>query len=368
MLNSALTSLLVVLISTKAANAWFRVACTDPLVTERVDPIISPNITVPSNHVHTVHGAKNFASTADYNSLRASSCTSCEVSQDLSNYWFPKLYFRDPQAHTYSEVANGGLLVYYQNRGNGDVANGGSGLKAFPPGFKMISGSPTRRSRKYTPNSGGQGELAERAIQWTCLRYNAPGQTGYDSTLTNAGWPNTTCEAGFQARVHMPACWDGVNLDSPSHTTHTAFLDGLDNGACPDTHPVYLMKLFYEITWNVQDFASRWTEANGWPFVWATGDPTGFSLHADFQNGWDTTALQNAIDKCNNPNDATGQGDTAACTYLTVIDASVANECKLSPAFSEQTGGNLTYLPGCNPLQYGPGDSTIYSDSNCPGH
>jgi hypothetical protein len=77
-----------------------------------------------------------------------------------------------------------------------------------------------------------------------------------------------------------------------------------------------------------------------------TSDPTGFSLHADFQNGWDTTALQNAIDKCNNPNDATGQGDTAACTYLTVIDASVANECKVSPIFGEQTGGNLTYLPG----------------------
>ena len=93
-----------------------------------------------------------------------------------------------------------GLLVYYQNRGDGDVANGGSGLKAFPAGFKMISGSATRRSRKsalvffdfnvsynclrFTPNSGGQGELAERAIQWACLRYSA-GQTGYDSSSTS---------------------------------------------------------------------------------------------------------------------------------------------------------------------------------------
>jgi hypothetical protein len=37
-------------------------------------------------------------------------------------------------------------------------------------------------------------------------------------------------------------------------------------------------------------------------------DPTGYSWHADFQNGWDTTALQNAIDKCDNPNDQTGSG------------------------------------------------------------
>jgi hypothetical protein len=42
-----------------------------------------------------------------------------------------------------------GLLVYYQNRGDGDVQNGGSGLKAFPAGFKMIGGSPIRRSRKF---------------------------------------------------------------------------------------------------------------------------------------------------------------------------------------------------------------------------
>ena len=37
-------------------------------------------------------------------------------------------------------------------------------------------------------------------------------------------------------------------------------------------------------------------------------DPTGHSWHGDFQNGWDTTVLQNAIDKCNNPNDATNDG------------------------------------------------------------
>lgn len=75
-------------------------------------------------------------------------------------------------------------------------------------------------------------------------------------------------------------------------------------------------------------------------------DPTGFSLHADFQNGWETVALQNAIDYCNNPDDPTGSGDTAACSYLTVDSASQANTCKSSPVFSEPTGGNLTYLPG----------------------
>lgn len=52
-------SLLVALVSSGAANAWFRVACTTPLVEERLDPIISPGV-IGSNHAHT--GAFYFAS------------------------------------------------------------------------------------------------------------------------------------------------------------------------------------------------------------------------------------------------------------------------------------------------------------------
>jgi hypothetical protein len=51
------------------------------------------------------------------------------VAQDLSNYWFPKLYFQDPKTKLFEPVANGGLLVYYQNRGDADKRNGGPGLK-----------------------------------------------------------------------------------------------------------------------------------------------------------------------------------------------------------------------------------------------
>jgi len=101
-----------------------------------------------------------------------------------------------------------GLLVYYQNRGNGDVTNGGSGLKAFPPGFKMISGTPVRRSRKwdsitryffgclltgwiyrFIPGEGSQGELAERAVEWECLRYTTT--TGYNS-INSSEWTIAT--------------------------------------------------------------------------------------------------------------------------------------------------------------------------------
>jgi hypothetical protein len=41
--------------------------------------------------------------------------------------------------------------------------------------------------------------------------------------------------------------------------------------------------------------------------------------------------LQNAIDKCNNPNDQTGVGNTTACPYLTVLDPAVSTTCKIKP-------------------------------------
>ncbi|KAF8602380.1 hypothetical protein BDV93DRAFT_545387 [Ceratobasidium sp. AG-I] len=315
------------------ANAFFRLPCTDPLVQERVDPVISPGI-APSNHVHTVHGGSRF----------------------------PELYFRDPNTKQFEAVPNGGLLIYYLNRGDADVANGGPGLKAFPEGFKMITGNPRARSKKYESGLGTQAELAERAVGWACLRY-----PDYPQTDGIGGFPTTDCESGFQSRLHFPSCWDGKNVDSTDHVSHTAYLDRLDNGKCPSTHPVPLIHLFYEVTWDVHGFASRWTAADGWPFVWATGDPTGYSWHGDFQNGWETAALQNAIDFCNNPNDDTGNGVVEACKYLTVIPAATANQCKITnPEVTETVSGTLAKLPGCNPIQDGPGDATLYNASNCP--
>jgi hypothetical protein len=79
-------------------------------------------------------------------------------------------------------------------------------------------------------------------MQHVCLRYSAnlPGTSA-------AGFPSTNCESGLNARVQFPACWDGVNLDSPDHMSHTAYLSELDNGSCPDSHPVGLMKMLFEV-------------------------------------------------------------------------------------------------------------------------
>lgn len=53
-----------------------------------------------------------FSSTADYDSLVASDCTSCAVTADKSSYWTPYPLFRDNDTGEYEAVANvGGMLA-----------------------------------------------------------------------------------------------------------------------------------------------------------------------------------------------------------------------------------------------------------------
>jgi hypothetical protein len=70
-------------------------------------------------------------------------------------------------------------------------------VQAFPAGLKMLSGDPTRRTKRWPAGLGTQAELAERAAQWTCLR---AGTAGYGDS--GAGFPTTDCEIGFQSRLY----------------------------------------------------------------------------------------------------------------------------------------------------------------------
>jgi hypothetical protein len=38
------------------------------------------------------------------------------------------------------------------------------------------------------------------------------------------------------------------NVDSDDHMSHVAYLSDMDNGECPSTHPITLVKLLYEVS------------------------------------------------------------------------------------------------------------------------
>lgn len=138
-------------------------------------------------------------------------------------------------------------------------------IHPFPDGFRMVAGDP--RKRNLTD------DFAARAVRHRCIGKH----------LEQQGFPSIKCPGGIRLQVVFPACWDGKNLDSPDHKSHVSYpKDGnFDGGRCPDTHPVHLMTLFFEVTYRTDMFADMWY-GNEQPFVLSNGDPTGYSFHGDF--------------------------------------------------------------------------------------
>lgn len=133
----------------------------------------------------------------------------------------------------------------------------------------MLAGSPSKRN--YTDNFESQ------AISFNCLDYNGPAKP------ETHGFPNYNCPNGLRTQVFFPSCWDGKNLDSPDHKSHVAYpISGAYNdGACPDTHPVHLISIFFETIWQTNLFENDW-HGDSQPFVFSTGDATGYGMHGDF--------------------------------------------------------------------------------------
>lgn len=167
----------------------------------------------------------------------------------------------------------------------------------------------------------------------------------------------------MRAQVYFPSCWDGVNLDSEDHKSHMSYqIQNYNSGDCPDSHPVQLVSIFYEMLVSVDQFPYY---GNG-TWVLANGDPTGYAFHGDFQNGWaDLDLLQNAIDNCPNAN-----GDVMACPPLAAaVDQDAANACVIESQIVDENVGftsNLTSLPGCNPIWDGTGSRPTCTGLSTP--
>jgi hypothetical protein len=94
-------------------NSYWVLGCGKPVAVERLDPIVSPNAI--SNHVHSIMGGNAFDWDLDFNKTQTSTCTTCGVSKDLSNYWVPKVYFHAENGSYISVEQVGGVNVYYQS-------------------------------------------------------------------------------------------------------------------------------------------------------------------------------------------------------------------------------------------------------------
>lgn len=81
------------------------------LTIARVDPIVNPG--VPATHSHHVLGGSNFGMSATGADLLKSTCTNAKVKGDMSNYWFPSMFFKDPKTGKFESVELFYANVYY---------------------------------------------------------------------------------------------------------------------------------------------------------------------------------------------------------------------------------------------------------------
>ncbi|KAH6912096.1 hypothetical protein BKA70DRAFT_825592 [Coprinopsis sp. MPI-PUGE-AT-0042] len=343
------------------AHGYWLMGANNVLTTQRIDPITNPDDI--GLHVHGVLGSSNFGFNLSTSRLRQSECTSMPVKEDKSNYWYPQLYFWSVclQVRRFSPLTcprwnNGSFtsvegnpvickaptfptpLSTHQRALDYLYSDKPGETTAFPDDFRMLSGDPTLRAFN-------ESDFSQRAITFLCLDFNG------ESKRTNE-LPHARCPQGIRAEVNFPSCWDGTDIDSPNHRSHMAFLSsGPDSGTCEDpAYPVTVPRIFLEVYWYTQAFDELRGQARSpdQPFVFATGDPTGYGFHGDFFNGWDEGALQKAIDECNcNP-----FGDPKCCAEKGVFTFDQSDKCFITDAVGEQTLGLLLdRLPGPNPIQ-----------------
>ncbi|RYN88784.1 hypothetical protein AA0120_g6816 [Alternaria tenuissima] len=227
------------------------------LTVQRLDPLVNPGAN-PSPHLHQIIGGNSFNVTMDptkgHYLAAQSTCTTCEFTEDLSNYWTAVVYFK---------------------------AKNGT--------FKRV---PQRAQQGMEGTNGGM-------------------------------------------------CWDGVNLDSPNHREHVSYpaTGTFENGgACPSTHPIRIPQILLETVWDTKQFNNKadWPTDGSQPFLWSSGDATGFSTHADYLFGWKDNSLQKAMD---------GNNYVSAPT-LKKQNIATQNRCNVKDMVGENFDGWLTALPG----------------------
>ncbi|KAL9030743.1 MAG: hypothetical protein Q9196_001169 [Gyalolechia fulgens] len=325
------------------------------LVIESLDPLLNPG--TQSAHVHSVVGGSAFGPTMDFALTQTSKCTTFGVTVDNSNYWMPAVYFYKNGKFTLVPEAPPKHKVYYKY-GKGDNTPDLE-RSEFPQNFRMMSGDSNLRSDDGSFGSAGS------QLNWQCHGSGNQRATGFPKGFTSC---SGNYVGGLAATMRFPSCWNGQDFNPDRPMAHMAFPINQDGMAgCPDGFKkARFPEIMMEYWLDVSQFDGQYG-ADEVPWVISNGDPTGFGFHMDFLNGWKPGVLAKAIRGCDIGN--TGDPlDSPQCFGAGSVQSEDAKQaCKIAPVINQDIGlnGPLSQLPGCNPIQPGPGPAT--KPANCAG-
>ena len=233
------------------------------------DPIVYPN-RAGASHLHTFFGNSqlNAASTGD-SLMNAGDSTCMGGTLNRSAYWIPTLI----DIRTGQPLVADGALFYYKT---GYLGVRPGTIQAFPKGLRIIAGNSSNAAPHTSPY-----------MRLEC----SSGFGGHNPSI-----PSCPVGNSLTFVVVFPQCWDGINLDSPDHNSHMAYGSG---AGCPSSHPVPLPEITINVHYTI-------TEANSGAFLRLSSDqnslPGGYSLHADWFNGWDNGVNKTFVGECVNKN------------------------------------------------------------------
>jgi Domain of unknown function (DUF1996) len=212
------------------------------------DPIVFPN-QPGAAHMHDFFGNQSVNALSTYDSM-TSAGTTCEGEGDTAGYWIPAIIGPN------GPVNAGHMNAYY--RGNAST-------QIFPADLRMVAGATVG-----TPAGGDM-------VFWSCGQVDS---SIHSPTMVNCPGDQLT------ATIVFPHCWDGV-LTHSNDTSHVTYDSACRSG-------VKLPRLAFNIKWPISDGASGYNLSSDA----AMGTSQGQSLHADFWNTWQQSALEATVMRC----------------------------------------------------------------------
>lgn len=260
-------------------------------------------------HSHDFYGSTGLLSLPHPESASASQLiaggTTCTNKGDTAAYWQPTLL--QQQGTGAVRVSIRRMEAYYLCW-NGSVTCGkDTSVTAFPTDLRMVGGNPGAESA---------ADMNKYAF-WDCGQFSSkPGSRYHFASPESANCATATPVPGhpngvsLTAQVTFPSCWDGRLNDHTklgntadysgrpgAVTNHLAYpVGGGARMSCPPSFPIRLPRLRENIQWNYQGDGRDVRLASDM----APGAPGGVSIHADFLQSWQPSALQQMISTCIN--------------------------------------------------------------------